>query len=295
MGARRDTFSGILRSMRMHQWVKNLFVLAPLVFAQELLNAALLARSLAAFFLFCLASSTVYLLNDLADADADRAHPVKCKRPIASGAVSRDAALRTIVLFAIGSVGVGFWLRTGFGAALLGYLVLNVAYSSRLKRIAYVDVLCIAAGFELRVIGGAFAAEVPPSAYLLVVTLLLATFLGFGKRMHELVQGERAHEQRSVLKAYDQRVLSPLLSVTGALTVLTYAIYTLDSHTRTTFHTDYLVATTVFTAFGVFRFLRLVRTDPETESPTEQMLRDPLFLGNLALWTISVLAIIYFA
>lgn len=284
---------GLLRSMRPHQWVKNLFVLAPLVFAQELGNTERLLRSLAAFALFCLASSTVYLLNDLTDADADRAHPVKRSRPIASGVVSRELAQRVIALFAAGSVGGAFVLSTGFGAAILGYLVLNIAYSSRLKRMAYVDVFCIAIGFELRVLGGALAAGVPPSGYLLVVTLLLALFLGFGKRMHELVQGEKAHEQRSVLRSYDSKKLAWLLRVTSTLTVLTYAVYTLDAHTRAMFRTDYLVVTTVFTAFGVARFLKLVRTHAEAESPTEQMLRDAPFLLNLGLWVATVLVLIY--
>lgn len=286
-------FVGLVRALRVHQWVKNLFVLAPLVFARELLNVPMALRAAGAFMLFCLASSTVYILNDLADVEADRAHPVKRNRPIASGQVAEGVARRAALGLGTTAVVAGFILAPAFGAAVTAYLVLNLAYSSRLKRIAYVDVMCITAGFELRVLGGAFAAAVPPSAYLVVVTFLLASFLGFGKRMHELVQGERAHEQRSVLKAYNKKTLTALLFVTGLLTVGTYAVYTLDPHTRNMFGSDYLVGTTVFTAFGVLRFLHLVRNRPDAESPTDQMLRDVPFLANLALWTVAVFVAIY--
>lgn len=142
-------------------------------------------------------------------------------------------------------------------------------------------------------LAGSFAAEVAPSAYLLVVTFLLASFLGFGKRMHELGDGGGEHRQRKVLRAYDQRTLGVLLWVTAIATVTTYAIYTLDPHTRAFFGTNYLVVTTPFTVYGVLRFLRLVRSRPHAESPTEEMLRDRSFLANLALWALAVLVVIY--
>lgn len=284
---------GLLRTMRPHQWVKNLFVLAPLVFAKELLDVPIALRATAAFFLFCLASSTVYVLNDLTDVEADRTHPVKKNRPIASGRVPEGVAR----YFAVGTATVAllgsFGLHPAFGATIVGYLSLNWAYSKKLKRIAYVDVMCIMAGFQLRVLGGAFAAQADPSVYLIVVTFLLATFLGFGKRMHELGQGEKAHKQRSVLRSYDERTLTVLLFITAALTVATYAVYTLDPHTREAFGTDYLVITTILPAFGVLRFLHLVRRKHSAESPTEDMLRDKPFLLNLLAWVIAVLLVIY--
>ncbi len=286
-------FVGLVRALRAHQWVKNLFVLAPLVFARELLNVPMALRASAAFVLFCLASSTVYILNDLADVESDRAHPVKRNRPIPSGLVPERVARRAAVVLGCVSVGAGFLVDVMFGVAVTSYLVLNLAYSSYLKRVAYVDVMCITAGFELRVLGGAYAAAVPASAYLIVVTFLLASFLGFGKRMHELVQGEKAVSQRSVLRQYNKKTLTVLLFITGLLTVGTYAVYTLDHHTRAMFGSDYLVGTTVFTAFGVLRFLHLVRNRPDAESPTDQMLRDWPFLANLGLWIVAVIATIY--
>lgn len=279
--------------MRPHQWVKNLFVIAPLVFSKELFEPQMTLRTAWAFVLFCLASSTVYFLNDLADVEADRAHPVKRHRPIASGRVSVPAAQRTATAMALVAVGGGLLLGVGFVATVVTYLVLNLAYSARLKRIPYVDVLSIAAGFELRVLGGALAVPVAPSNYLLVVTFLLATFLGFGKRMHELRQAGEKSEQRSVLEAYHPTTLNVLLYATATATVAAYVLYTLDPHTRAFFGTEFLVATSPFTLLGVLRFLHLVRSRPHAESPTEEMLRDPPFLLNLALWAGAVLLVIY--
>jgi decaprenyl-phosphate phosphoribosyltransferase len=279
--------------MRPHQWVKNLFVVAPLVFAKELFEAPMAGRTAWAFVLFCLASSTVYVLNDLSDVEADRAHPVKRHRPIASGKVTTLAARNAALGMALVTVAGALALGPTFLATVVAYLLLNLAYTAHLKRLPYVDVLSIAAGFELRVIGGAFAAPVPPSAYLLVVTFLLATFLGFGKRMHELSGMDEGKAQRAVLASYSAPTLSVLLFATGTATALSYVLYTLDPATRAFFGTDFLVATAPFTVVGVLRFLHLVRHRPEAESPTEEMLRDWPFLMNLVLWAVAVVLVIY--
>ncbi len=284
---------GLLRTMRPHQWVKNGFVLAPLVFARELGHIEPGLRAAFGFALFCLASSTVYVINDIADVEADRAHPIKSKRPIASGLVSLTVARAAAVSMACLVLVGGALLDLRFLGVVAGYLVMNLAYSFRLKRVAYVDVSLIAMGFELRVLGGAFAADVPPTPYLLVVTGLLALFLGFGKRLHELLQGERAMAQRKALSAYQPGTLKPLLSVTGLATVVTYVVYALDPSTRAAFGTDYLVGTSVMPAFGVWRFLMLVQGTRDSESPTEAMLRDWPFLLNLVLWAVSVVGVIY--
>ena len=281
--------------MRPRQWVKQLFVLAPLVFAKELFALKPVAGAVVGFFAFSLLASAVYVLNDLVDVDADRAHPIKKTRPIASGVVSVTAAKRAFVVLVAVALGLGVGLAWQFALAALAYLLLNLAYSFRLKQVAYVDVLCIAAGFELRVIAGSYAAGVPPSVYLLVVTFLLALFLGFGKRMHELVSQGGEGKTRSVLAQYSRRTLTALLYVTALATTATYAAYTLDPATRATFATDYLVLTTAFTLFGVLRFLHLVRRDAKSDSPTEEMLRDKPFIANLLFWVVAVVAVIYFS
>lgn len=279
--------------MRPHQWVKNLFVLTPIMFAKELFHVPSVLRAVAGFFAFSFAASAVYLLNDIADLEADRAHPVKRKRPIASGIVPVEVARRAgFVLMAV-ALGGGFLLDPWFAAITLGYLAQNVVYSKWLKKIPYVDVLSIAVGFELRVLAGAAAARVAASNYLLIVTFLLALFLGLGKRMHELRQGEAAHKQRAVLKGYRKGPVTVMMVFAALATVSTYAVYTLEPSTQQFFGTNRLVWTTPFTLIGVLRFLQLVRGSANAESPTEEMLRDVPFLANLALWTASIFFVIY--
>lgn len=287
--------AGLLRTMRPHQWVKNVFVLVPVVFAQDLFHMGRALGALAGFGCFCLLTSSVYILNDLMDVEADRAHPVKKNRPIASGQVSTGVAIVAAIVLALGALVGGFLLNPWFLAAAGGYLANNIAYSFGLKRVAYLDVLSIAGGFELRVLAGAYAADVPPSVYLLVVTFLLATFLGLGKRMHELVQQEKIGSvtSRKVLQHYNKSFVAVLLWVTSMATVAAYVVYTLDPHTRAQFGTDYLVGTSLFALVGVLRFMHLVRNRPDAESPTEEMLRDVPFLVNGALGAVALIAIIY--
>lgn len=288
---------GLLRTMRPHQWVKNLFVLAPVIwwmFAAHTWTPTKVVLALAGFACFSLLASAVYVLNDLVDVEADRAHPVKKNRPIASGQVSAGAAKGAMVGLAVVALGGAWLLGPWFLATLVGYVVNNVAYSFGLKRVAYVDVLSIAIGFELRVFAGGFAAQVEPSYYLLAVTFLLALFLGLGKRLHELVQQETTGSagSREVLERYNKTAVTVLLTITGVSTVATYVVYTLDPHTRSVFGTDLLVVSSAFTLFGVLRFVHLVRNRPDAESPTEEMLKDVPFIANLVLWGVAVAAII---
>lgn len=284
---------GLIRTLRPHQWVKNLFVLAPLVFAKHLTHPSIIKGGIGAFGIFCLLAGAIYTLNDLVDAEADRIHPVKRHRPIASGAVPVTAA--KVMLVAL--------LLISFGASLLapnikfllvaaGYFGINVAYSFRLKKIAYVDVLCIAAGFVLRVLAGGYAINAPVSGYMLGCTVCLALFLGFGKRRHEL-GSDKAVKQRAALKSYSPKALLAALLLTGLASVGLYLAYSLDHQTRTFFRTEWLWVTTIHPLFGVLRFLQLVEGRPKAESPTQEMLRDTPFVLNLVVWVIEVIFIVY--
>ena len=284
---------GLLRALRLHQWVKNLFVVAPAVFARRLDEPRVLLEAAFAFLCFGFASSAVYLFNDLRDVAADRLHPVKRHRPIASGQLSEQLAARASVVLATLAVLGAAVLRPAFGAVVGGYLLLNVLYTLWTKRVPYLDVLSIALGFELRVLGGAMAVDVPPSGYLLGVTFLLASFLGFGKRLHELGQAERAAAQREVLGAYSRRWLEGLLWATSLATVVTYLVYTLDPHTAASLGTGELWITVPLAAFGILRFVVLLRRREQAESPTEAMLRDVPFVANLMLWVGLVFWLLY--
>jgi decaprenyl-phosphate phosphoribosyltransferase len=285
---------GVLLTLRPHQWVKNVFVLAPVVFAKEIFSPQLLAHAAAAFLVFCLLAASVYAINDIADVDADRVHPVKRFRPIASGRVPLRWA--RIVAVALVSVALGWAASFSLGFFLVAgsYLALNLAYSAKLKRVAYLDVGCLSAGFVLRVVGGGYATHIQVSKYLLLCTAFLALFLGFGKRRHELaVAAGKASLQRAALEAYSRRGLDWALGLTALTTIATYLSYTLDSRTRAFFHTDALWISTLFVVLGVGRFLQLVQSSPKAESPTQEMLRDGPFVAVLLMWVGLVMWVVY--
>jgi len=284
----------LIESLRPRQWVKNTFVAAPLVFAKRLNDPHTALRALAAVAIFCAVSSAVYLWNDLIDIEKDRAHPHKQKRPIPSGRLSVQTARIASATLAAGALALSWLVDWRFACCVLAYLANNVAYSLRVKHVVYLDVLSIAAGFLVRVAAGAFAVGVDASASLFLCTGLLATYLGFGKRAHELaVAGERAAQQRAVLRAYRPTVLRVALYVTAAATFVCYVLYTRAEHTVSFFGTTRMLWTAPFAAFGLIRFFVLVQT-PKGESPTEEILKDAPFMLNLLTWAAAITLIIYF-
>lgn len=283
----------LIKTLRPRQWIKNLFVGVPLMYAQRLTDPTSLLVTAGAFALFCLISGCVYILNDLVDVEKDRIHPKKRFRPIPSGRLPEVVARRFAVICVPVCIALGYWLQPPYAAALAGYFALNLAYSFRLKQIAYVDVLSIAAGFILRVLAGALALEIPASPWLLACTGLLAMFLGFGKRAHELAGSDEAHRQRAALAAYNLTTLRIVLYALGLLTVGLYVAYTLSDHVAELFGTNRLVYTSVFGVLGIARFIYLATTRRDAESPTEEMLKDPLFMINFGVWLALTAAILY--
>jgi decaprenyl-phosphate phosphoribosyltransferase len=286
--------AAILKSARPHQWVKNIFVAAPLVFARRIDDVTALLHTSVAVAGFCLISSSVYLLNDLVDVEKDRAHPLKRLRPIASGALSVRSAKIAALVLAVGGLLLTLSLGVLPAAIAAAYMVQNLAYSFRLKHVPFVDVASIAAGFLLRVLAGAAAIPVEPSIWLLTCTLLLASFLGFGKRTHELrTSGSRGGDQRKVLDRYNPNVLRFLVNLLAILTILAYAGYTQSYHAQTFFGTRRLILTVPFVAFGVYRFTWLTHGKADSESPTDSMLSDAPFMINLFGYAVAIVAIIY--
>ncbi len=285
---------GLVRTIRPHQWVKNIFVLAPVVFATKLFDPTLLTNAGLAFLIFCLLAGAVYTINDLADVEADRVHPVKRHRPIASGRVPENVARTFAYLLVAVSLASGFLVSPAFAVVAAGYFGLNVAYTMKLKHVAYLDVGCISAGFVLRVLGGGFATRIEVSWYLFVCTALLALFLGFGKRRHELTTASaKAGKQRTALRGYSKRGLDLALTVTSLLTVGTYFVYTIDPVTRAFFRAEYLWPTTLFVILGVLRFLHIVRYRPRAESPTQEMISDGPMVAIVLLWIVVVGFLVY--
>jgi 4-hydroxybenzoate polyprenyltransferase len=286
--------AGLIKTIRPHQWVKNVFVLAPVVFAKEIFAPELLTRAALAFGVFCLLAGAVYTMNDLADVESDRVHPAKRHRPIASGRVPVPWARALIVVLLCVAFGGASFLGWAFGLVALCYFAQNIAYSFKLKHVAYVDVGFIAGGFVLRVLAGGKATGIDVSLYLLLCTALLALFLGFGKRRHELTSARnQAAAQRVALESYSKSGLDVALFTTALATVATYVVYTLDPRTRAFFRSDWLWPSAAFVVLGVLRFLFIVRNRPKAESPTQEMLRDGPFVAIVLFWVILVMWVVY--
>jgi 4-hydroxybenzoate polyprenyltransferase len=287
---------GLVRTVRPQQWVKNVFVAAPLVFARHLRDADFVWREAVAVLAFCLLSGAVYAFNDVRDVEADRAHPTKRNRPIAAGQVSERTALVAAGVLATVALAACLALRWQLAMWAAIYLAQNIAYSVKLKHVAFVDVALVTFGFLLRVLAGAAAIDVPASGWLLACTGLLAMFVALGKRAHELAWAARSGQTtatRAALAGYRLRELRLVMIGLAVITCAAYVAYTLDAHTVGFFKTDRLVWSSPFVALGIVRFLYLALWYPKDEPPTEAMLRDPWFLLDLVAATGTVLYIIY--
>jgi len=290
----RSKAASLIVSLRPDQWHKNLIVFAALIFAVKLLDPAALARATAAFLIFCAVSSVVYLINDVADREQDRLHPVKRLRPIASGAVSPGAALTFAAVLGAAALAAAFWLRPAFAAAAAAYLALFVVYTSSLKHVVVLDVMAIAIGFVLRAVAGGLVIDVHVSNWLLVCTMLGALFLGLAKRRHEitlLAAGAKGH--RKILEEYDSYLLDQMIGVVAAATMVAYIIYCASPETHAFFGTEWLVLTTPFPVYGLFRYLYLVHRKQGGGSPSDMLLEDRPLLACVALWGVVVVMIIY--
>lgn len=288
-----NTLSALVRAMRPKQWPKNAFVFAALVFAGKLFEINLLSRTVLAAALFCLVSGVVYLINDLADIEKDRQHPQKRHRPLAAGQLSPTIAKVAGMIFVGGSLPLAFALNLYFGVVLTGYFLLQVAYSFVLKNFAIIDVLTVAAGFVLRAVGGAVVIDVMISPWLYVCTTLLALFIGFSRRRHELVLLEsEAANHRASLNEYSPALLDQMITVVASTTVIAYSLYTFLAPNVPANHA--MMLTIPFVLYGVFRYLSLIYLKNEGGSPEEMFLKDRPLIINLALWALTVIAILYF-
>ncbi len=282
----------MLRSLRPEQWLKNGFVLAPLVFSGQLTDPQSVGRAFLAAASFSLAASATYLVNDLLDRRADSVHPVKCRRPIASGAVSPGAAGVMAFVLAVLAAVVAFGLGGWFPAVIGSYLMLTLFYSAVLKQLVFVDVLVVALGFVLRVVGGAVAIEVPISRWILVCAYLLALYLVLGKRRSELVLlGDDAGSHREVLGHYSLALVDQAIAVVLGATVLAYALYTVAPDTVAKVGSEGLLATVPVVLYGLFRYLYLLHGQQLGGSPTHALVTDRPLLACVVVW-LAVAAIV---
>ncbi|MEP6754711.1 MAG: decaprenyl-phosphate phosphoribosyltransferase [Chthonomonadales bacterium] len=290
-----DILKALILGMRPKQWTKNLFVFAALVFTNNIpTNFGQpekwhnLGLAVDAFILFCLISGGIYLLNDVADRDKDRLHPVKRKRAIASGRLPWKLAAVAGVIFLIVGCAAGYTVNMKFGHTCAGYIALQIAYNITLKHQVILDVFAIAAGFCFRAVGGAYAIGVQNSVWLLLCTLQLALFLGFGKRRNELtVLGEDAGSHRKILGQYSLGLLDQFIAIVLAGLIVSYALYTITSPTA--IQHKFLVVTLLNVMYGVFRYLYLIHIEHKGGSPETILLEDRPMQVNLILWFAEVL------
>jgi 4-hydroxybenzoate polyprenyltransferase len=285
----------LLVSLRPHQWIKNLVVLAALAFSKHLFEPDAFLRAAVAFVVFCALAGATYLVNDVLDAEQDRQHPLKRHRPIASGALPVSTARAAAAVLTVAALAASVWLGRDFAVAALAYLLLTLGYSLWLKHHVILDVLAIAIGFVLRAVAGALAIAVHFSDWLLVCTILLALFLALAKRRHELVSLEDASGHRRILKEYSPYLLDQMISVVTASCLTAYAFYTLAAETVEKYRTDRLAWTIPFVIYGIFRYLYLVHRKEKGGSPTDVLLADRPLLAAVALWAAAVVVIVYTA
>ena len=284
----------ILRALRPRQWAKNVFVFAALIFAGRLADAEAVLAVFGAFAVFCALSSSVYLLNDLRDLEADRAHPVKRHRAIAAGHVSPATAGVLAAVLGGASLVAAFALSPGLGQVAVAYLVLNLAYSFGLKRVVILDVMMVAAGFLLRAIAGARVLDVAISHWLVLCTGLLALFLGFVKRRQELAAEHGGEATRAILKEYSLPFLDQMIAIVTGATVVAYSLYAFSPEVAQKLGTEHLGLTIPFVLFGIFRYLYLVHQRGEGENPTAVVLADLPLVLDVVLWGVAVVVALYF-
>ena len=271
-------------------------VFAAPAFSKHLFERGPLLRSLAAFGLFCALSGAVYLLNDVTDVERDRLHPLKRRRPVASGELAPRTAALVAVLLAVAALAGAWRLGPAFLACAAAYLLLNLLYSFRLKEVVIVDALSVSLGFVIRAVAGAAAIGVAISDWLLICTVLFALFLSLSKRRHELTSlNAAAAGHRAILAEYSPYLLDQMIGVVTASCLMAYAFYTTAEETRQKFRTDRLAWTIPFVLYGIFRYLYLVHQKEKGGSPTDVLLTDRPLLAAVALWAAAVVAIVYTA
>ena len=288
----------ILRLIRPKQWIKNMFVFIPMFFAGELFDLHSLYLCAVTFLAYSLMASSIYCYNDIVDIDADRRHPVKCHRPVASGAVSVRLAYTLMAFLAALSVAVVLLLppevMANVLAVVLFYYLLNLSYCSKLKQYAIVDVCIVAFGFVLRILAGGFACEVTPSNWLVIMTFLLTLFMSFAKRRDDVLRmNETGEPPRKNTVRYNLTFINQAITITASVTLVCYIMYTVSPEVTERFDTPYLYLTFVFVLLGLLRYIQIAVVDKKSGDPTKVILHDHFSQMIVVAWVLSFLLMIY--
>lgn len=285
----------LIELIRPKQWIKNLFVFAPILFAGKLMDIPMLLTNIVAFLAFCGISSSVYVLNDIVDVESDRVHKKKRFRPIAAGDVTITQAKVLFIVLLIITALLSLKLPLLFIFAISLYLINNLLYTFKFKNVVLLDVFSISAGFMLRVVAGAFAISVSVSSWMIITTIFISLFLGISKRRAELSgpNQDNLEKQRKVLSDYDVVFVDQMNTIAATGTIISYALYTVSEKAVQAFHSELLIYTTPFVIYGIFRYLYLLHKKNLGESPTQIVTRDIPIIINSIFWLISCALIIY--
>lgn len=286
--------SALIKTMRLRQWTKNGFIFFALIFDKQLFMPDPFLRTVAGFFLFCLISSGVYLLNDIADVEADRNHPEKKFRPIASGRLPVNVARITALLLILLSIPLGYWLSPLFALVLTAYLLINLLYSRWLKHVSILDVLIVSSGFVLRVAAGVILIYPVErfSPWLYMLTVLFSLYIGLGKRRAEMnLLAHAASAHRKVFDGYTIPLLDQYITIVSGMTIVAYSLYTFSAPNLPENHS--MMLTIPFVVYGIFRYLQLIQVGHAAGSPDEVALKDRPLQVAVLLWGLTVIAIFY--
>lgn len=291
--------NNILKLIRPHQWLKNVFVLIPMFFGGSLLDPEDIRASVLTFLAYSFVASSVYCFNDINDVEADRRHPVKCKRPLASGAVSMGTAWMLMALmFVLAALMTALLGDRGHilkvGGVLLFYYILNICYCAKLKQYAIVDVCIVALGFVLRVLAGGFATDITLSKWLVLMTFLLTLFLSFAKRRDDVLRmNETGEPPRKNTIRYNLTFINQAITITASVTLVCYIMYTVSPEVVARLGSDLLYLTSVFVLLGLLRYMQITVVDKKSGDPTKIMLRDRFTQLVVMLWALTFLILIY--
>jgi len=283
-----------LKLLRPKDWAKNLFLFIPLFFAGEFLDLPKLTSLFYGFISFSCIASSIYIINDYRDREDDRKHPVKCKRPLASGSVSPAAAIVICVLLMILGFGLAWWIRDKFLFVLSIYFFINLGYSLGLKSIPILDIILLAIGFVLRIKGGSVISYVPLSEWIIIMVFLLAVFMALGKRRDDvLLKLSSGADMRKSIKGYNLELLNVLLALVCAVTVVAYFMHTMSPETVLNMGTTRLYYTCIFVLAGIMRYLQIIYVSTDSGSPTKILYKDRFIQITLLLWIASYIVLLY--
>jgi decaprenyl-phosphate phosphoribosyltransferase len=283
-----------LKLLRPKDWAKNLFLFIPLFFGGEITDTSKLLRIFYGFIAFSCIASSIYIINDYRDREDDRKHPVKCNRPLASGAVSPGAALLICGILLVGGFALAWWIRDKFLFVLTIYFIINLAYSLGLKSISILDIMILATGFVLRIKAGSVIAYVPLSEWIIIMVFLLAVFMAIGKRRDDvLLKLSSGTDMRKAIKGYNLDLMNTLLSLVAAVIIVSYFMYTMSPEVQTRLKTNRLYYTCIFVMAGLMRYLQIIYVSSDSGSPTKILYRDRFIQVTLLLWGASFITILY--